>query len=151
MLGPDSLEATDMKQTSVLLVIGAVVAIALVLSGALLYFDFQPRQGNSQQGSLSSRVLNEECNPSVARACAGTSLVSSNLVNANLTGANLSHFDLSFANLENATLAGADLTGANLQNANLLGANITNAKISSAYLCGTVMPSGYVNDADCTG
>lgn len=140
-----------MNRRSGLLVVGAVLAILLVVSGGLLYFDFQSGPANPPQGGLSSRVVNDGCSPAVASACAGTSLVSADLTNANLTGANFSHFNLSFADLENATLAGANLTGANLQNANLLGANITNAKFDNAYLCGTIMPSGYINNVDCTG
>lgn len=134
-----------------LVIVGCVVAVTLMLSGGLLFYFSQSKPSATPQENLSNRVWSNGCDPAVAGACSGTSLFAANLANANLAGANLRHFDLSFANLENATLTGADLSGANLQDANLLGANIKGANLGNAYLCGTIMPSGYISDADCSG
>jgi len=151
ILCPCCWRSAETRQQSRLTIVVAVIAAVLVVSGSLLYLGFQPGRANSKSGSLNSKILYNGCSPAVASACAGTSLQSANLADANLTDANFSHYDLSFANLENASLVGANFNGANLANADLLGANITNAKLDNAYLCGTIMPTGYVNDADCSG
>lgn len=133
--------------------IGIVLVLCLILSSVAIVIYAYPshKKPTVPAPNLASLALNNGCDPAMANVCAGSSLEGANLVGANLAGADLRHTDLSFANLQNASLAGADLTGANLQNANLAGANLTGANTASANMCGTIMPSGYVNDVDCSG
>jgi hypothetical protein len=89
-----------------------------------------------------------------------SNLFLADLTNATLAGANLESADLSSAKLINANLAGADLrgaklVGADLTGAKLIGANLLNADLAQATregsnFCGSLMPDGSVNRADCS-
>ncbi len=108
--------------------------------------------------------------------CRGDDLKNANLHHAELAGANLKGADLSGADLRHANLRGADLRkanlsgatldsarmqGASLENANLAGANLAYANMTDArdngvnttgtHYCGTIMPDGSTNDANCPG
>jgi uncharacterized protein YjbI with pentapeptide repeats len=132
-----------------------ILALALVLAvaGASvfslgIFSKASSDPANAYAGLPSARRALGSCSPAMVCSNPITTLFS--LSGANLTGVDLSHQDLSFANLQNSTLIGANLYGANLKNANLLGANVTLAQLSNAFLCGTVLPSGYVDNADCS-
>lgn len=140
-----------MKRLSLLETLGTIFAVALILSGALLLFLPQGSKNTSRQGGPSGNGLGNGCDLALVSSCSGSSSGGANYTDANLDGANFQHTDLSYANFENASLAGADFTGANLQNADLRGANVTGANLSNAFLCNTIMPSGYIDNADCTG
>jgi len=96
------------------------------------------------------------CAPSSGADCSFADLAYADLggvdlSRADLTGANLRRANLQFADLENASLRNAILAGANFQNANLLGADLSGTDLSKAFFCNTVMPGGWISDADCSG
>ncbi|MDE0698944.1 MAG: pentapeptide repeat-containing protein [Boseongicola sp.] len=77
-----------------------------------------------------------------------------NLVNGVLDGSDLSGANLYGANLEGTSLRDANLTGADLSwsvmfGTDLTGADLTGAKLTGIVFCGTIMPDGSKNDAQC--
>ncbi len=77
-----------------------------------------------------------------------------NLVNGDLSGADLSGANLYGANLQGtrfvgAKLAGATLSWSDMSNANLTDADLADARLDGVIFCGTTMPDGTRNDANC--
>ena len=76
-------------------------------------------------------------------------LVDGVLNEADLSGANLYGANLESTKFRGANLSGADLSWSSLIGADLTGADLTDAKLAGVIFCGTIMPDGTENDANC--
>jgi hypothetical protein len=90
---------------------------------------------------------------------AATTIMGAAFVGADLEAANLAGLEMAFSTLAGANLRGANLRGAEMgyvtvDDTDLTGADLTGAQIGIVYLetaltCGTTMPDGTIDNADC--